>query len=515
MQVSLPRHLFLVSAAIGLFVPFLARLPAIPLRGWDWLTDYLPGPGGILFDLVFNLIPAVVLFGLGKASKRAALAYWFALAALVAFLLWAHGTMNLRSSSTAAIGLIFIPIIAVAAVVAGWGLGWIAHAIARNDRVRLWMAGIAIPAAIAGGIAASVNESTSIAEREAQFPVVALKKVSLAKREVYGCCSVGRVAVLALDNFDSEPGGDIGVLGAAGLAVLAPATYAVKSKAAFEHQSCDGCVHMYPYLVPDGKGGLLVATSDGLSDSLGRLLWGTRARGFSRTAPIQASHGAPTFLAYHNNDRIDLHDIDGRVLWSIKLPVENVAVYVDAEGRNLPAAITGFRSSRQLRVYDAGGKATRTVPLPEWASSVQAIAWPGPGHLLVGGGSRIGVLDPDGREILRHVIQGTSFNPYHGPDGAAVRFHPGEGPYLAVASHGSSGYARSVLLVFDPKGHLVWQEELNKLTSVLAVPNAAGNAEILLAGGMDGVLEYSVDVASVPGPTADPDARKNDARGSP
>jgi hypothetical protein len=514
-QVSLPRHLFIISAAIGLFVPFLARLPSVPLRGWDWLTDYLPGLGGILFFSAFNLIPAAALFGLGKASKRATLAYWFAFAALVAFLLWAHGTMNLRSSSTAAIGLLFIPIYAVGAVVVGWGLGWLAHAIAKDDRARVWMAGTAITLAIVGGIATSVDESTSIAEREARFPVVAVKVAPLTKREVYACCPVGRVEVLALDNFDSEPGNDIAVLGATGLAVLDPATYAVKSMTPFEHQDCDGCVHMYPYLVPDGKGGLLVATSDGLSDSRGRLLWGTKARGFSKTAPIRASQGALTFLAYHNNDRIDLHNIDGKVLWSINLPVETVGVYVDADGQKLPSAITGYHSSRQLHVYDASGKATKTIPLPEWASNVQAITWPRPGHLLVGGGSWIGVLDPDGREVLRHVIQGTSFNPYHGPDGTAVRFHATEGPYLAVTSHGSSGYARSVLLVFDPKGQLVWQEEVNKLRSILAVPNFTGNGEVLLVGGMDGIVEYSLAVASAPNPTVDSDARKSGARGSP
>lgn len=49
---------------------------------------------------------------------------------------------------------------------------------------------------------------------------------------------------------------------------------------------------------------------------------------------------------------------------------------------------------------------------------------------------------------------------------------------------------RSVLLLFDPKGHLVWQEEVNKLTSLLAVPRVDGSEEVLLTGGMDGVTEY-------------------------
>src|SRR3989339_780922 len=95
-QISLPRYLLLVSAAIGVVVPFVARLPSVPVRGWEWFTDYLPGIGGILFFSAFNLIPSAVLFGLGKASRRAPLAFWLALAGLVAFLLWAHGTVNVR-----------------------------------------------------------------------------------------------------------------------------------------------------------------------------------------------------------------------------------------------------------------------------------------------------------------------------------------------------------------------------------------------------------------------------------
>lgn len=264
-----------------------------------------------------------------------------------------------------------------------------------------------------------------------------------------------------------------------------------------------------------GKGSFVVATSDGLSDSRGRLLWATNARGFSRTIPIQDSQGRLTFLAYHNNDLIDLHNADGKVLWSVKLPVETVGVYVAADDVRLPFAITGYRGSRQLQVYDGTGKLAKTIPIPEWASNVQSIAWPKPGHLLVGGGSWIGVIDPDGREVLRHVIQGTSFKPYHGPDGVAVRFRTTDSPYLAVTSHGSSGYARSVLLLFDPRGKLVWQEEVNRLRTIITAPQSGDKGEVVLVGGMDGVLEYSLTDMSAPNRSVDLDARKNGPRGSP
>jgi hypothetical protein len=71
---------------------------------------------------------------------------------------------------------------------------------------------------------------------------------------------------------------------------------------------------MYPYLVPDGKGNLFVATSDGLSDSRGHLLWALKASGFTRLAPFQQSNHNLTFFSYQHTNHIDSHGIDGKVL---------------------------------------------------------------------------------------------------------------------------------------------------------------------------------------------------------
>lgn len=337
--------------------------------------------------------------------------------------------------------------------------------------------------------------------------------MALSSRSVYSCCSIGRVEVLALDDFDSHTGKDLAVLGTSGIALLEPATYAVKSQGAYEHERCERCVHMYPYLVSNHKGSFFVATSNGLSDSKGRLLWENTATGFSKVAPVQASAGSLGFLAYHNSERIDFHDVEGKVLWTVKLPVESVGTY-GSPNQQLPFAIVRKDRSREVQIYSDAGALQKTVSLPDWASNVQSIDWPARGHLLVGSGSWLGVLDPSGKEVLRHVIQGTSFNPYHGPDGTAVRLRPGGAPYLAVLSHGSSGYARSVLLVFDPAGRLVWQEELNKLRTILAVPRSDQKGEALLVGGMDGVLEYTLLDTPAPNSTVEPDARNGSAHGS-
>jgi hypothetical protein len=296
--------------------------------------------------------------------------------------------------------------------------------------------------------------------------------------------------VLSFGSFDSTPGNEIVALGENSIAKLQPETYKVLAKTEYKQQDCDSCVHMYPYLVPDGKGSILVSTSDGVSDMHGRLLWRWKADSFSRVVPIRFSDPQPSFFAYRHTEQVVLHNAAGKALWSNKLQVSDVGRYVTREGEELPFAVLGYGKTSELKIFKQDGKEQKTVKLPEWAANVDAIAWPGRGNFLVGAGSWLGVIDPDGKEVLSHRISDTSFAPYHGPDGTAVKFSPAEGPYLAVLSHGSSGYARSVLLIFDPKGQLVWQEELKKLSTIIAVPRKDGASELLLVGGMDGILEY-------------------------
>ena len=490
--VRLPKNLLLVSLLTIELIPFFARLPSVPTRGWEWFTDYIPGVMGFLFIAAFSLIPGGVLFGLGKSSKKTPLAFWFALAAGIGFLLWAHGTVNLRSSSTAAIALVFIPIYGAGAVVAGWALGFLAHYMVRNERGRVSLVALVGSAAIILGAGSALRESSTIAKREARFPVISVRDIPLLKRNVYSSSCGCRTEVLSLDKFDSEPGNEIAVLNDAEVALLNSNSYAVKVKSDFKQDECDGCVHMYPYMVPDGKGGLFITSSDGLSDSKGHLLWALKVSGFTRLVPISLSGQAPTFFSYNPYQSINRHDITGKVLWSVKLGLSGIGTYETSNGETLPFALTGEGRSSEVKIFDLTGNHKKTISLPAWASNVQAIAWPMRGNLLVGNGSNIGVLDRDGKEILRHVIKDTSFNPYHGPDGTSVRFDPDQQPYLAIMCHGSSGYARSVLLIFDPQGRLVWQEEMNKSRTMLTVPYGDKKNEVLLVGGMDGIIEYSM-----------------------
>lgn len=494
--VRLPRRLLFFSLAISLSVPYLARLPGVASHGSDWLYSYIQGALAVLFMSIFNAIPGGALYLIGRLSKKTPLAFWGAVASSTGYAFWAHGSMNLAASSTAAIGLVFIPVYCAVAAIPGAVLGWIAYKAIQPESGRRAIAWAACLGAVIIGVGNAMQNQAEVAQRESKFPVVSISELPLNKRVVIGCCEFGRIEVLALDNFDSEQGQEIAALSNDLNVLFDTKTYAEKAKTKMGRLECDHCVGMYPHIAADGKGSFVVASSDGVVDNAGRVLWRLNHLSFSKVVPLRLpGDGGLTFFSTETPSRLERHDAQGEVLWSFNGPFLDVGIFENADGKRLPAATMGKGKSSAWQLYDLDGKPIQQTALPDWANNVSSVAWPSRGHLLAGGGSWVGVLDPQGSQILLHQIQGTSFRPYHGPDGVAVRFNSVEKSYLAVLSHGSSGYARSVLLIFDSKGRLVWQEELKKSHAILAVPQADGKGDVLLVGGMDGVIEYSLDKA--------------------
>lgn len=167
--IDVPRHLFLLSAVLALFVPFSARLVGVPAYGWEWFTDYASDVNSLLFLSALNMAPALALFVAGRMSRHSPLGYWFAVAAFVGFAVWTHGAVDVRSSSTAGIALLFIPIYAAVVGVLGWGMGTFVHVMVRNERVRDWMAPVALAFAVAAGIAGSIVESHFVEQRHGRY----------------------------------------------------------------------------------------------------------------------------------------------------------------------------------------------------------------------------------------------------------------------------------------------------------------------------------------------------------
>lgn len=485
-----PPYAFFCSIAIALIIPYVARLPVVPIRGMAWLLDYFPGSPGIYFFSLFNSAPGIAWYALSRMGKKAPLAFWMSIGGGSGFLLWAHGSVNLTASSTAVIALLFIPFYATGVLLLSWLLGLFAHFMIKDERIRLWIAVTCCVSGIVLGTSLAVLKSYQIVSNESRFPALTIATLPLVKEQIYPETAFEKIEVIAYDEFDRTPGKEFAVLDAAGITTLSPVTYEIKERNRFMLEPCAGCIHMHPYIVPDGQGSWLISTSNGVSDSRGNLVWEWQTKTFSRIVPIPQPSSQPHFLTYQHENHVVLRHANGAQIWRDDLPATRVGVFNTPANEALPFAITRSADSNELTLYNLDGTKRRTVQLPSWASHVEQIAWPSDGYFLIGAGALLGVMDSTGKVILKHRITNTSFAPYHGPNGTAVKLSPTDRPYLAIMSHGSAGFPRSVLLIFNPQGQLVWQEEIKRIRSALASPRDDGVSEVLLVGGLDGILEY-------------------------
>ena len=492
LRLTFPPYKFLFSLSLALLLPYVARLPVVPIRGWAWLYDYFPGTPGIYLFSLFNAAPGIAWYALARMGKKIPLAFWTSIGGGAGFLLWAHGAMDISISSTAAIALLFIPFYAIGVLVLSWLIGIAAHYTVSDERNRFWTAVIYCSIAVIFGCGIAVQKSHHIVSKESRFPALTIADLPLEKVQLYPDTAFDNIEVIAFDDFDETSGKEFVIFDTNGLTTLAQMTYDIKHKVNFKLSPCVGCIHMHPKLIPDRHGGLLVATSNGVSDGTGKLLWKWQTEEFTRIIPIRQASSSPRFFTYQYQDHVQLRQTDGTILWRDELPVTQIGGYDISESHALMFAVSRTKTSNELTIYNPDGTHRRKIQLPAWASKVEQVDWPTKGHFLVGSGATWGIIDPNGSIFLKKKITDTSFSPYHGPNGTAVKLSAAEEPYLAVMSHGSSGFPRSVLLIVNPKGHIVWQEEIRRIRSMIAAPRKGFNSDVLFVGSLDGILEYKL-----------------------
>jgi len=155
-SLEIPNRLFLFSVLLALLLPFVARMLAVPAHGWGWLTSYFPEPSAIFLLSAMNILPAVSWYVAGKAGRFAPLAYWISLASGIGFLLYSHGTLDLSSSSTAGLGLVFIPIYTIGTIIAGWLVGYGVSFTISSEKMSYWVGWGTLTSAVAFGVGASL-----------------------------------------------------------------------------------------------------------------------------------------------------------------------------------------------------------------------------------------------------------------------------------------------------------------------------------------------------------------------
>ena len=111
---------------LGVLLPFLARLPG----GLEWLKQYTDGGvEGVLFLSAFNAPVWLGLLALTFVYRRPA-SLLIPCVLTFGFLAFAHFSMDLASDAQAAVGLVFIPVLAVPLLVVGGVVGYVV------DRIR-------------------------------------------------------------------------------------------------------------------------------------------------------------------------------------------------------------------------------------------------------------------------------------------------------------------------------------------------------------------------------------------
>ncbi|MEI7945353.1 MAG: hypothetical protein WCJ02_01590 [bacterium] len=104
------------------FIPYACRI----WRGLDWVAQYLPDNkdqliSGLIFVGIFASLPAIPLAAVFLLRKWIPVTFVLSIIVATALLGFWHHNYDLASDAQAAIGLIFIPIIAtmITSVVAG------------------------------------------------------------------------------------------------------------------------------------------------------------------------------------------------------------------------------------------------------------------------------------------------------------------------------------------------------------------------------------------------------------
>lgn len=123
--------------AVGILLPYLARLPGVFVFGVDWFTAYLgDGIGAVLFLEGLNGVCWGSILG-ASFTYRHARSVWFPAVLGFAFPAIAHACLDLSSDSTAAVAIVFIPLYSLPLVFLGWLLGlWFDRRSASEDSLR-------------------------------------------------------------------------------------------------------------------------------------------------------------------------------------------------------------------------------------------------------------------------------------------------------------------------------------------------------------------------------------------
>jgi hypothetical protein len=109
--------------AVGILLPYAARLPGTLTRGPDWLWSYFGGGlGATLFFAGLNAIcwGSVLAASFSYRNPRSV---WFPAVLGFSLPFYLHASVDLSSDPQAAIALVLIPLLSLPLIFVGWLVG--------------------------------------------------------------------------------------------------------------------------------------------------------------------------------------------------------------------------------------------------------------------------------------------------------------------------------------------------------------------------------------------------------
>ena len=259
----------------------------------------------------------------------------------------------------------------------------------------------------------------------------------------------------------------------------------------YEHSG----THMYSQFAYDKRIGTLLVDSEGVIDLEGRYLWHYDSpQGFGGVVPIKLNSEELMFLVEGEN--AEYRDIFGNILRTfgdtgvvhkknllgvsiIKTGNECLYVLKTQQAANYP----------EIEIYNQKFNLIKNIKF-EGLTDFLPADWQNDGSLLLTVGNNRGIetvlIDTKGKEQFRFKLSNLSFSIAHLV--ATETLNIKNRGYLSVVYSASSSSNRSVMVIFDQNGELIWQKEYQRIFSL----TKSLNNESFIFGGLDGLTEIKI-----------------------
>ena len=244
---------------------------------------------------------------------------------------------------------------------------------------------------------------------------------------------------------------------------------------------------------------VLLFDDEGIYNLTGDFIWVNRAFGSSKVTPIfenRDNFGALVIggketgegKAEYRSPKGELLREFGEVGINYRTGLHDISVLTTENNENYPMLLTQKGLDKPMvQIYDEQFNLVRKIP--DVGFDTLSINWPSNGHILYREASTFYVLDIQGQEKFSIPINNLSFSIAHMDLSEVLVINNKR--YLAVAVSPNSSIDASALLIFDPKGKLIWQKEYRGIVAI--TKNSKKHS--FLIGGLDGLIEIKLNMS--------------------